>query len=129
MEEQQVINIIRNYLETQFPKTCSNCKQVYPSLENYLRKTSHLGMPVSYDAEFKDWKPKQQIGTVSLANCSCGNTLAFNSKGIGLLTMWRLLSWARKESRKRQIPVRQLLHELRKKIDRSVLDPGTELAD
>jgi hypothetical protein len=40
---------------------------------------------------------------------------------MGLLTLWRLLRWARKESSSRGISVGELLDDVRRKIDQQVL--------
>jgi len=40
---------------------------------------------------------------------------------MGLLTMWRLLRWARKESSRRGIRVSELLDGIRREIDQQVL--------
>jgi len=45
---------------------------------------------------------------------------------MGLLTMWRLLRWARGESSSRGISVGELLEDLRKKIDEQVLTEDKE---
>ena len=60
-------------------------------------------------------------GTMTLANCQCGTTLAIGSQGIGLVNMWRLLRYARKCSKERRISVSRLLEEIRQKIDAQVL--------
>ena len=125
MTEQEVIETVRDHIAAKFPKVCNNCGQRFASLANYLRGTIHVGEPISYDAEKEDWRPKEPLGTVSLANCSCGNTLAIDSEGMGVITMWRLLMWAKRERQKRGVSIRELLTDLRNKIDKSVLE-GTE---
>ena len=49
------------------------------------------------------------------------STLCISSKSLPLLTMWRLMLWARRECRARRISVSELLAELRSKIDAQVL--------
>ena len=56
-----------------------------------------------------------------MANCSCGTTMAISSIGMNLITMWRLLNWARKERKIRGIEMSDLLEDLRNKINKSVL--------
>lgn len=121
MVEDEVVKIIRNHIETQFPMDCSTCNHRFASLKEYLEYTTQTGKPISYDAERKDWMPFKPLGTFSLRNCQCGTTLALSSDGMGLITMWRLLRWARKESSSRGINVRDLLDDIRKKIDSQVL--------
>jgi hypothetical protein len=86
-----------------------------------LRNTTHTGKPVSYDADMGDWKPLRPVGTLSYANGPCGTTLAISTKGMKLVTMWRLMGWARKEIRNRNTDVEELLTQLRQKIDKKVL--------
>jgi hypothetical protein len=120
--EDEVIKIVRDHIEQQFPMTCSMCGRLFDSLKAYLEYTTHLGKPVSYDAEAGDWRPLDPLGTLSYANCQCGTTLTISSHGMGLLTMWRLLRWARKESLSRGVSMGELLDDLRKKIDQQVLN-------
>jgi hypothetical protein len=97
------------------------CEHRFLTLKDYLEYTTHLGKPVSYDAEKGDWQPHEPLGTLSYANCRCGTTLTISSHGMGLFTMWRLLLWARKESWSRKMSVSDLLDDLRQKIDQQVL--------
>ena len=126
MNEHDVVAVVRAHIETKFPKVCSKCGQTFASLKEYLQRTTHVGDPVSYDAELKKWRPWKPVGTLSFANCPCGTTLAISSDGMGVMVMWRLLRWARIESARRKISVRQLLDEVRKEIDRQVLGPNDE---
>ncbi len=121
MNEDDVIREMIDFLNSKFPKTCSCCGKRYGSLEEYLRQTTHTGKPISYDADDESWRPVKPIGTLSLANCSCGSTLAINSKGMNLITLWKMMNWARKESKRRGIRISDLLEDLRSKIDKRVL--------
>ena len=121
MTETEFIRIVRRHLDRQFPKRCSKCGVVYEDLADYLRNTTHAGPPVSYDAEIGIWTPSAPIGTISIANCKCGTSLSVDSEGIGLWSMIRMLHWARRETRRRGISIRQLLEEIRSKIDEQVL--------
>lgn len=122
MTEKEAIEIIQNYINTQFPKDCPKCGRRYNSLREYLQNTTHQGDPISYDAEDGDWKPKKPIGTFSLANCQCGTTLSVDSSEMKLGTMWRLLFWTRVETLKRGMSMRELLSHLRQEIDKKVLN-------
>jgi hypothetical protein len=122
MTEKQVIKIIRTHIDRQFPKDCLTCGRHFSSLKEYLQNTTHVGNPHSADADLENWQPKRPAGTISLADCLCGNTLAISSHGMSLVTMWRLLGWARKESSRREISVDELLSYLRQKIDKQVLE-------
>jgi len=121
VKEDDVVEILRDFISKKFPKDCPVCKKRYNSLAEYLRNTTHVGKPVSYDADQKDWMPEKPLGTLSMANCSCGNTLVIESSGMGLITMWRLLNWVRTETRARGITTSELLEDLRNEIDKSVL--------
>jgi hypothetical protein len=115
------IRMTRAHIEGQFPKTCPSCQKVFATLADYLLETRHVGAPISYDADAGNWAPTEPVGTVSLANCSCGSTLVIDSDSMGLWTMWRLMRWARHESRRRGITVGQLLTWVRAQIDEQVL--------
>jgi hypothetical protein len=121
MNEAEVIEIMREYLATQFPKVCKCCGRQYNSLAQYLRETRHLGKPLSYDADIGDWQPKKPMGTLSMATCSCGTTLAISSAGMDLNTLLRLMNWAREETQSRGIGLSDVLEDLRAKIDQAVL--------
>ncbi len=121
LDEEKVIDFLIYFISGQFPKSCKCCGSVFTSLKEYLKNTSHAGPPLSYDAILEDWEPKEPIGTVSMANCKCGTTLGISSRGIGIRNMWKLLGWARRETKGRQISVIELLEDLRCKIDKQVL--------
>lgn len=121
MNENDVIVIIREFISRQFPKECPCCGKRYDSFAEFIRSTTYVGKPMSYDAEQKDWQPDQPIGTFGMANCSCGSTLAITSRGMNLITLWRLMNWVRNERKKRGITTSDLLAHLRSTIDKSVL--------
>jgi hypothetical protein len=122
MNEFTVIQIVRGYIEEQFPKKCPNCNRVFRTLKDYVRETTHKGKPVSYDADIGEWKPDNPLGTHSYANCPCGNTLIISSEKMKVKTMWRLLFWAKCESWRRGISTQDLLVDIREKIDKQVLN-------
>ena len=121
MTEATVIRMMREHLEKQFPKVCSNCNLRFATLREYLQLTRHLGSAVPYDAEAGDWNPLQPLGTMTYANCLCGNTLVLSSEGMPLHRLWPLLNWARVETRQRGMTPRELLNYLRAEICRQVL--------
>lgn len=121
MNENDVIEIMKNFISRQFPKGCTCCGKRYNSFAEYIRNTTYVGKPISYDAEQEDWQPERPIGTIGMSNYSCGTTLTIGSKGMDLKTLWRLMNWARKETKKRGIMMSDLLESLRSKIDKSVL--------
>ncbi len=121
MEENDVVEIVRDFISKKFPKRCKCCGKLYNSFAEYLYNTTHAGKPISYDAEMGKWQPDKPMGTLSMAHCSCGTTMAISSIGMNLVTLWRLMNWARKEIKKRGIEMSELLEDLRNKIDKSVL--------
>ena len=122
MNEEDVIEIVRDHASRQFPKECGCCGKRYESFADFIRNTTYAGKPVSYDAEEGNWRPASPMGVIGLANCSCGSTLALSSKGMHLVTLWRLMSWAKKEARQRGLTAKDLLDDLRCKIDARVLE-------
>ena len=120
MNEDDVVRIVRLYIEGLFPKVCSNCGRRFGSLREYLETTTHLESPVLYD-KITEHVPSDPLGPMSLANCTCGTTLAVSSRGIPPAQLVELLTWARSESLRRSIDVRELLHHIRDRIDGEVL--------
>ena len=120
MSEDDVIQIMRSYIEGLFPKVCPNCGMRFGSLREYLQLTTHLESPILYDT-ISEEIPSQPLGPLSLANCACGTTLTINSRGLPTVQLIELLEWARDESSKRSVEVRELLRHLRDCIDRQVL--------
>ena len=123
MTEAEVLRIMREHLERQFPKGCPNCRRSFGTLREYLLTTRHVGSAVSLDAEMDDWNPLQPLGTLTYANCPCGSTLVLSSQGIPIFRLWQLLNWARTETRRRGISPRELLDYLREEICKQVLAP------
>jgi signal transduction histidine kinase/CheY-like chemotaxis protein len=121
LNEEEVAEITRRHLERQFPKICEKCGRRYVSLKDYLQRTVHVGAPISFDAAEGDWRPRRPVGTLSMANCACGTTLSLGSEGMSLLTVWRLMGWARRETKRRGVTLETLLSALRERIDREVL--------
>jgi hypothetical protein len=121
MTRDEAIKLTKSYIESQFPKTCGRCGRKFDSLADYLRFTTHIGAPMNYD-ERSGPKPKEPLGIFSFANCLCGNTLVIDSGRMRLTTFWRLLMWARGETKRRGISWKALLSEVRAEIDRRALE-------
>ena len=119
--EDRAIKIIREYLEQLFPKNCATCGYQFNTYKEYLHNTTHIGTPHSYDAARGIWQSSTSIGTISMANCRCGNTLALSSAGMDLMTMWKLLRWARGEASRKKLHLDDYLKEIREKIKSQVL--------
>jgi hypothetical protein len=122
MDEDRVLEIVKEYLEGQFPKNCQCCGMVFNSLAEYINNTSMLGDPVSYDMEADEWKPVTPLGTYTFTNCKCGSTIALSSMNLDRLTVLRLMMWVRIEAWKRGITVNELLKHLRSELRRRVLN-------
>src|SRR5207249_551386 len=120
MNEDEVVEIVRSYIEGLFPRDCPQCGLRFGSLREYLQLTTHVGSPISYDAARQEI-PSEPLGTISLANCPCGTTLAITSKSMPAAQMVELLKWARQETTKRSIGIRDLLDHIRERIDQQVL--------
>jgi hypothetical protein len=121
--EDQIINIIREEVESQFPKDCTACGYRFCSLKEYIENITHLGKPRSYDAEMQNWQPTSPLGIFAFSNCkNCGNTLTISSSRTNVVTMWQLLGWTKKETLRRGIAISELLNDLRVKIENQVLN-------
>ncbi len=120
MEEKDVIEIITTFISRQFPKDYACCGKRYHTLADYFKHTTQVDKPISYDAEDNDWKPKNPIGTMSISNCECGTSIALHSKGMRIATLWRLMHWAKNESRAEGKTMSDFLEDLRNKIEQSV---------
>ena len=129
MTEEDAVAATRAHIQTQFPKICGACGRRFESLRDYLENTSHLGAPVSYDAEVGDFRPLEPLGTLTLATCRCGTSLSISSAGMPLLTVWRLLAWARREARRRDVGLSEVIARVRARIDAEALrEPATVMA-
>lgn len=121
MTEAEVVTTMRQHLESLFSLSCPVCQRLYPTFREYIQNTKHEGDAVPYDAELGNFQPLRTVGTVTLANCRCGNTLVLSSEGMPLLTLWSLLNWGRVEIQKRNQTPRELLNYLRDAICNQVL--------
>ncbi len=86
MEENDVVEIVWDFISKKFPTKCKCCGKQYNSFAEYLLNTTHAGKPILYDAKRGNWKPKKPMGTLSMAHCSCGTTMAISSIGMNLIT-------------------------------------------
>src|SRR5262245_42723633 len=120
LSDEEVVGIVRRHIESKFPRSCSCCGRRYESLADYLRRTKHVGNPVSADSPLAA-TPDRLVGTISYADCPCGSTLSISSAGLDLLTMWRLLQWAGASTSRLGISMGELLADLRRRIDEQVL--------
>lgn len=119
LNEDEVVRIVRSHVEGLFPRVCPTCGRRFASLREYLDETTHLSTPILYD-DISDEMPAEPMGPMSFANCPCGTTFAIGSKGIPTARMVELLTWAKDESLRRSIGIRELLRRIRDRIDEQV---------
>ncbi len=119
--EAEVIGTMREHLEGLFPKVCSNCHRHFASLREYILITERVGSMVSYDAELGDWNTTRPTGTMALANCPCGTTLAVGTEGIPLSRRLLMLDWIKSETQRRGVSWQELLEYLRDQTRKQVL--------
>jgi len=122
MDENEVIKIMREHLESLFPKTCLRCGHCYQSLKEYILTTKPLGSMISYDAETGRWDSSRLIGTVAISDCPCGNTLAVSTEDMPIALRKELLHWIKDEVTRRGISPRELLDYLRHKTRKIVTE-------
>ena len=118
--EDDVVRIVRAYIEGLFPKVCPRCGRRFGSLREYLQQTTHVGSPIFND-EIGGQPLIEPLGPLSLANCPCGTTLIVSADGIPRELMAELLMWARSEASRRSVSVPDVLHRLRERIDAQIL--------
>ena len=122
MSEADLIWVIRKHVEGLFPKTCSVCHRVFPNYRDYLRNTKRCGVPISYDLELNDLKPKRSSGNIALADCSCGNTLTISSEGMPLMQIWQILYWVKMESLRRGVKTEEIICYIRDTVENQALN-------
>ena len=122
MTEIEVIKTLCEHFEGLFPKVYPNCNRRFTTLREYILITKRLGQSMSYDAELDHWNTMQPIGSVALANCPCGTTLALGTDGMLLPRRLLLLNWVRIETQRRGLSPQELLDYLRDEIRQQVLN-------
>ena len=121
MTEAEVVAVMREHLEHQFPKTCPKCGYEFSSLRIYLERTHETGPAIEHDAEAGNWQPLEPQGAEAWSTCACGAKLSLSSRGMALVKYWSLLNWARIEMQLRKQTSRELLNHLRREIRAQVL--------
>lgn len=121
MTDATLVRLVREHFEGLFPKTCPRCGRRFQNLRDYITQTERIGPALSYDVEEGDWAPEQPLGTLVVANCSCGTTLALSTEGMPLPRLHAGLNWLKVESRHRRQTPEQLLSWLRDEVRRQVL--------
>jgi hypothetical protein len=118
--EDDVVRIVRSYIEGLFPKVCPKCGMRFDTLREYLRSTTHLGSPNLYEAPDGEMS-SSPLGPIAHATCLCGNTLTIGSEGIPKAQLVELIQWAKADSHRRSIGMNEVLRHLRDRIDEEVL--------
>ena len=125
LTEDQVINIVREEVESQFPKDCTACGYQFCWFNEYLENTVQIGKPRSYDAGAQNWQSTNPLGIFSFSKCMhCGNTLTLSSSRTNVVTIRQLSEWINKEALQRGITIDDLLDDLRVQIESQVLNQG-----
>jgi hypothetical protein len=118
--EDDVVRIVRSYIEGLFPKVCPKCGRRFDSLREYLRSTTHLGSPNLFEP-LGDEMSANPLGPIAHSTCLCGNTLTIGSEGIPKAQLVELLKWAKADSHRRSMGMNEVLRQLRDRIDEEVL--------
>ena len=125
MTEDDVIRILCEYFESLFPKVCPNCNRCFATLREYIETTKRIGPSRSYDADMGNWDTERPIGSIALANCPCGSTLALTTEGMPLPIRLELLKWVRIETKGRGVNPSELLEYLRGEVRKRTLGNST----
>ena len=107
------------------PEACPTCSLRFDSLREYLKATTHLSTPVLYDdisGEIPCRTDRTDVaGELPVRDHRCDRV-----KGNSLAQLVELLAWAKSESSRRSIGVRELLRHIRDRIDEQVLDHSAD---
>jgi hypothetical protein len=125
MTIEEVIRVNYEYLVARFPKRCTNCGRTFATLHQYVGETTRIGEAMSFDAELGDWRAPHPLGTLALANCSCGNTIGLTTEGIPLARIHAMLEWLRGETERRGVTASNVLDQVRDGVRALAMgDPG-----
>jgi hypothetical protein len=120
VNDAEIIGPLFAHFEGLFPRTCS-CGRRYASLGEYIRDTEPHGDTISYDAASGDWVPTQPVGSMALANCRCGTTIALSTEGMPLATRHLVLAWVKAEMARRGVTSEVVVGALREEIRKRAL--------
>jgi len=121
MTDADIIRMLLEYSDGIFPKICSKCGRRFGTFREYILNTKPIGSPTSYDAELLQFKPEDPIGSMAMANCTCGTTLAVSTQKMSLAQAHLFLEWIQSETRRRGINQRELLEHIRDEVHKRVL--------
>ncbi len=124
MNEDEIIQRIREHFEGLFPKVCPNCGRCFASLREYILDTKRIGTTICHDAEIGDWKTTRPIGAAAHSNCPCGTTMVLTSEGMQVSQINLVLKWIKEETKRRGLSPMELMDSIRDEIRKQVLiDP------
>jgi len=121
MTDAEIVRMLIEYSDRIFPKVCGTCGRRYATFREYILNTRPVGSATSYDAELLEFKPENPIGSMVMANCTCGTTLALSTNEMSLAQTHRFLEWIQFETRRRGVNQRDLLEHLRDEVRKQVL--------
>jgi hypothetical protein len=121
MTEAEALQALRQHFESLFPRACPSCSRRFETLREYILTTKRTGVAMSLDAEEGDWETTRPIGSLALANCPCGTTLALSTRGMALPQRLALLGWLKMETERRGVSPSVLLEGLRDGLRKQVL--------
>ncbi|MEZ5289773.1 MAG: hypothetical protein R2745_01680 [Vicinamibacterales bacterium] len=114
--EDGILRLLLGHLRRQFPKPCPACGRVYANLRDYVQQTAPLGPAISYDLEETSGPSSKRLGTLALAKCPCGDTLALGTDGLSPGVSRMLLDWVEHEAVARQVATAAIVEALRQRI-------------
>jgi hypothetical protein len=121
MTEAEIVRALRGFYEGLFPRQCSGCGRVYPTLRDYIVGTQRIWPSVHYDLELGDAAGAQPIGGMAMANCTCGSTIVLSSNGMSPEQTRVILGWIKSEMTQRSMKPEELLDHLRDEVRKQVL--------
>ena len=113
--------MLRKYYESLFPMVCKNCGRSYATLCEYIQGTHRLWPTSDLDAELGHFEPVYPLGTMSMANCNCGSTLALSTIHMPLPQNRLLLEWYQIEMKRTGLDEKALSDSLRDEIRKQAL--------
>ncbi len=121
MTEGDIIQMLREFYEGLFPKTCVNCGRVFATLPEYVLASQRLWPSLNYDMELGNYNSPHPIGGLAMANCPCGTTLALSTKTMALARAHMIVAWIKAEMERRCMKQAELSDYLRDEVRKQIL--------
>jgi len=122
LTDAEALAAVRRHFESLCPRTCPTCGRAYATLREYVRLTTPIGPPRSWDADLGDWHARAPVGSHALDNCVCGSTMALGTDGMGPERQRVLLAWLQDAWVRRGVEATRLLEWMRGEIRRQVTE-------